>query len=290
VVGASSGEAEFVVAPRRSTRDRIRRSLSRAIRPRLPTRANIAAVGTCLERHVLARRAGVPEVSGPRILAYHAVGTWQWGLNDVRPARFRRHLELAVELGYRFAPAAELAAAGTDSPERVLAVTFDDGLRSVLDTAAPVMVGMGIPWTIFVVTDWVDGLHETGAELMLGWDDLERVVELGGNVGSHSASHPDFGRISPGQAEDELVRSRETIQRRLGIDVTEFAIPFGQSANWSDAAGPAAARAGYELVYAQSEERRPAGTVPRTFITRYDTDRVFGAALSGAFRAWEERV
>jgi len=31
------------------------------------------------------------------------------------------------------------------------------------------------------------------------------------------------------------------------------------------------------------------GTVPRTFITRHDTDRVFRAALSGAFRHVEER-
>jgi hypothetical protein len=35
-------------------------------------------------------------------------------------------------------------------------------------------------------------------------------------------------------------------------------------------------------------ERRPPGTVPRTFITRFDNDRLFRAALGGAFDRWEE--
>ncbi len=50
----------------------------------------------------------------------------------------------------------------------------------------------------------------------------------------------------------------------------------------------AARAAGYTAVFAQSEERRPPGTVPRTFITRFDGDRIFRGALGGAFDRWEE--
>ena len=70
--------------------------------------------------------------------------------------------------------------------------------------------------------------------------------------------------------------------------VPEFAIPFCQATNGSAAACAAAARAGYTHVYAQSEDRRPPGTIPRTFITRHDTPQVFAAALGGAFDDWEE--
>ena len=43
-------------------------------------------------------------------------------------------------------------------------------------------------------------------------------------------------------------------------------------------------------MFAQAEETRPAETVARTFVTRWDGDRVFRAALGGAFDRWEEWV
>ncbi len=60
--------------------------------------------------------------------------------------------------------------------------------------------------------------------------------------------------------------------------------------NWTPAAGKAAKAVGYKIVYAQAEETRPEGTVPRTFVTRFDGDRVFKALLGGAFGRWEEWV
>jgi hypothetical protein len=45
---------------------------------------------------------------------------------------------------------------------------------------------------------------------------------------------------------------------------------------------------GYTTVYAQAVDTRPAGTVPRTFITRIDRPKVFRAALAGAYDGWEE--
>ena len=44
-----------------------------------------------------------------RILCYHSVGQEEWGINDVTPAQFRRHIELALNAGYRFVPASEIA-------------------------------------------------------------------------------------------------------------------------------------------------------------------------------------
>ena len=67
-----------------------------------------------------------------------------------------------------------------------------------------------------------------------------------------------------------------------------FAISFGQSKNWSSFAHDAARSAGYEFVYAQAENTRPHGTIPRTFVTWMDDDRIFGALLEGAFDNWEE--
>jgi peptidoglycan/xylan/chitin deacetylase (PgdA/CDA1 family) len=103
-------------------------------------------------------------------------------------------------------------------------------------------------------------------------------------------THPDFGAIERTQMIDELYGSREAIQRRLGFSPTTFAIPYGQSKNWTPAAGEIARDAGYEIVFAQAEETRPRGTIARTFVTRFDGDRIFSALLGGAYDRWEEWV
>jgi peptidoglycan/xylan/chitin deacetylase (PgdA/CDA1 family) len=227
--------------------------------------------------------------SRSRILSYHGVGTPEWGVTNVTPSRFRRHLDLALEAGYQFVPARDVAGAIQDGDRR-LAITFDDGLRTVATNAAPILADYGIPWTMFIVTKWADGEHPIHPDLFLGWDEIERLIHSGATIGSHSMTHPDFGRLARGAAEHELVSSRDAIRQHTGVDTTEFAIPTGRSVNWTPSAGEAARDAGYVLVYAHSERLRLPGTVPRTFITRFDGDRLFRAALGGAFDGWEEWI
>lgn len=219
-----------------------------------------------------------------RILAYHSVGTPAWGVNDVRPRDFERHLQIAVDEGWSFASPAQVLA----EPDRQqLAITFDDGVTSVLDNAAPVLRHHGIPSVMFAVSGWADGRHPGGHEHVLDWRGLAALQESGMTVASHSVSHPDFGSIDAGQARAELAESRQRLEQALGVTVDEFAIPFGQSRNWSAAARAAAAQV-YGTVYAQSVQTRPAGTVARTFITRIDTPRLFRSALAGRYDHWEE--
>jgi peptidoglycan/xylan/chitin deacetylase (PgdA/CDA1 family) len=209
-------------------------------------------------------------------------------VNDVTPRRFREHIELALRLGYRFVPPREVAAGRAS--ERDLAITFDDGLLSVAGAAAPILSQYGIPWTLFIVVDWTEGKHGFGDGVVMGWREVERLASQGVEIGSHSVSHPDFARLGSVEAGHELVESRRIIESRIGVVTTEFAIPLGQSLNWPADAHAAAVQAGYEHVYAQSVVKRPPGTVPRTFVTRFDDRRVFRAALGGAFDSWEEWV
>ena len=123
---------------------------------------------------------------------------------------------------------------------------------------------------------------------MLDWRGVSALREAGLTVASHSVTHPDFGQLEPGEARRELEVSRERLRRMLDVETDEFAIPLGQSRNWTQAAGQAAAEAGYTTVYAQSVNTRPEGTVARTFITRIDRPMLFRAALAGAYDNWEE--
>ncbi|GAA3065880.1 polysaccharide deacetylase family protein [Pseudonocardia yunnanensis] len=240
-----------------------------------------------VERWALSRRRleWAPVARRGRILAYHSIGTPAWGVNDVRPRDFERHLQLAADDSWTFATPAEVMA---EPEKQQLAITFDDGVTSVLENAAPVLRHHGIPATMFVVSGWADGKHPDQYQHVLDWKGVSALQEYGISLASHSATHPDFGRLGAAEAREELEVSRQRMEQMLGLTVEEFAIPFGQSRNWTDAARIAAEGAGYKVVYAQAVETRPAGTVPRTFITRIDIPRLFRAALAGSYDRWEE--
>ena len=266
---------------------RLAAGAKQAIRRTGVRRSHLAALRMCCERNTLALVGRGSSAPHGRILCYHSVGTPEWGVNDVSPRQFARHIEVALAAGYRFVPAEEIAA-GRGGPKD-LAMTFDDGLASTLN-ALPILGAYHVPWTLFVVSEWAEGRSPWGADLFLGWRGVEQCLTAGAAIGSHSVSHPNFGLLTADEAREELVRSRAAIAGRLGAAPASFAIPLGQSGNWSGAAMAEARAAGYKVVYAQSVTDRPAGTVPRTFITRWDTDRVFQAALAGRYDGWEEWV
>jgi peptidoglycan/xylan/chitin deacetylase (PgdA/CDA1 family) len=117
-------------------------------------RKRFAAMRMCCERHVLARVGLARRRYIGRILCYHTVGQEDWGTNDVTPSQLRRHIEMALNAGYRFVPASEIARTGGGPKD--LAITFDDGMKSVATTAAPIMKEYNLPWTFFPVSDWTD--------------------------------------------------------------------------------------------------------------------------------------
>jgi peptidoglycan/xylan/chitin deacetylase (PgdA/CDA1 family) len=252
-------------------------------------RRKIAAGRMLIERNGLSFINRTPRRKPKgRILAYHGIGTPEWGVNDLAPARFARQVELVLREGYRIVPASRIATGQGEAND--LAITFDDGLLTVATNAAPVLAGYGVPWTAFVVSDWADGNAWYHPELLMTWRQIETIMAAGATVQSHSHTHPDFGRIDPETTGLQLEKSRQIIESRLGIEVREFAIPFGKAANWTEIAQKLAGEAGYETVYSYCEDQRFPGTVGRTAVTVFDSDRLFLAALRGAFDGWQEWV
>lgn len=232
------------------------------------------------ERLFLAQVGKRHQAPHGRVLCYHSTGTPEWGVNDVAPQRFLAQIDRAMRNGYRFVPSVEVAAGRATL--RDVSITFDDGLRSVL-SVVPEMNARGIPFTVFVVTEWA-----SQGGRFLSWADLEGLAAGGATIGSHSVTHANFRELTSTQRQDELERSRREISGRLGTSVEQFAIPFGRSADWDADCTTLAREAGYSAVFAQSEVRRPTGTVPRSFVTRFDGPREFEAILAGRFDHWEE--
>jgi peptidoglycan/xylan/chitin deacetylase (PgdA/CDA1 family) len=259
---------------------------SGGLRSKLKLRQRAASARLHCERMSLSLFGQRRRKSSGRLLCYHSVGQPEFGVNNASPERFRRQIELALRKGHRFVQPAKIARG--EGEARDLGITFDDGWRSVLTTAAPILSEYKIPWTLFIATDFVDEQSDWHRSRVLRWEEIGDLLDLGVEIGSHSVSHPDFARIDEQKVVDELERSRAKIASRLGLLVDCFAIPFGQANNWTPFAQEAALRAGYKLVYAQAENTRPAGTIARTFVTSIDGDWIFSALLQGVFDNWEE--
>jgi peptidoglycan/xylan/chitin deacetylase (PgdA/CDA1 family) len=189
---------------------------------------------------------------GVRILVYHWV-------EDAERERFAEQLSA---LAREFEPVSLSEAVERLRTGRVggreLAITFDDGFRSGLVNAAPLLAEHGFRACFFLVTElvsappgrveWIcrERLHLATPLDPLTWDDVERLLELGHEVGSHTGSHPDLAALSHEVLDEEVRGSREELERRLGRAPAHFAAPYGDRARFSPAISAAAREAGYE--------------------------------------------
>jgi peptidoglycan/xylan/chitin deacetylase (PgdA/CDA1 family) len=154
---------------------------------------------------------------------------------DVPAALFDEHLEaLASEGAVRTLD----DALGGDGGGVVL--TFDDGFRDFHDIVLPRLVGRRVPALLYLATGFVgEGDPRTGVdpEQALTWTMLEEAVSTGlVTVGSHTHAHVDLSTADAGRSEDEMRRSKEAIEDRLGVACHHFAFPWGKASGAAEAA------------------------------------------------------
>lgn len=138
-----------------------------------------------------------------------------------------------------------------------MVVTFDDGYRSVMDLALPILARLEIPGTIFVPTDYIEErrpLAWSGTEHWLGgpyareldplsWAELGTLRRSGWEIGSHTRSHPRLTQIDDQGLQRELAGSRAICESRLETSCPALAYPYG---DFDERVVTAAGRAGYE--------------------------------------------
>lgn len=120
-------------------------------------------------------------------------------------------------------------------------VTFDDGEQSQSRNALPLLRKHGISAIYFVNP----GLAGTEPKF-LTWEQLKELQAAGHSIQSHGWSHKFLISCSDVELDQELVRSRETLQDKLGAAVEEISVPGGR---WDRRVIEACARAGYKRVY-----------------------------------------
>jgi O-antigen/teichoic acid export membrane protein/peptidoglycan/xylan/chitin deacetylase (PgdA/CDA1 family) len=232
----------------------------------------------------------VNSLSLPRVsVAYHAVSdTWNDSL-ATSVADLRRQLWSLHDRG--------LTGVTVGSPARddgiaSACVTFDDGLVSVADRAAPLLAELRWPATVFVVTEVLDsGLELTWlasddpaaeSELRcLDWDQLRQLAAAGWEVGSHSSTHTLLSELDDSEVAWELEHSRQRILDEIGRCST-ISYPFGEL---DRRVMKAARRAGYErgTGLAGPFRLREEMALPRVAISRKDGPARFALKTSRPF-------
>jgi len=155
--------------------------------------------------------------------------------------------------------------------------TFDDGHDSNRTHALPLLAGAGIKAKFFLVAGWVESrLH------FMNWADVKELVAQGHEVGSHGWSHALLTQCTGAKLRDELVRSKQTIEERIGQRIDAISMPGGR---WNRRVFESAREAGYARVYTSdpflSGNERQLAWCGRINVTRDISPDYLGRILRG---------
>ena len=239
-------------------------------------------------RRAAARRRLRPEWSGVRIFGYHRI-TPDDDVFGITPEVFAGQMETLARSGVeivRLSDALDLLEQPIEG--RYACVTFDDGYLDNLEYGLPVLETLGIPATIFVVADALEGRivydwYRESPPPALTVRHLPALLASGlVDIQSHSATHPRLTTVSPEELVAEVKGSKERLERHVPYTLTSFCYPAGLH---TDREIQAVLAAGYRAGVTTRAGVNPGGgslgDLRRTMIDWGDTVVDFQSKLAG---------
>jgi peptidoglycan/xylan/chitin deacetylase (PgdA/CDA1 family) len=178
------------------------------------------------------------------ILVYHRFAATVDDSMTVRTERFEEQLRYLHEHGYHVVALRDVVdwvrcANAPQEPEskscalppKPIAITVDDGHRSVYEVLLPIVLREKIPVTLFIYPSAI-----SNASYAMTWDQLRTLAGTGlFDIQSHTYWHPNFKverrKRTPsdlaGFVHSQLARSRERLDTELGTHVNMIAWPYG---------------------------------------------------------------
>lgn len=167
------------------------------------------------------------------VIQYHHISDDTPSITSVTPDRFAEHMEYLADNGFEVWSLPRLAAAlkaRKSLPEKVIAITFDDGYESVYSQARPILRAHGFPFTVFINSRRVAGSG------FMDWKQLGELASENATIGNHTASHPHLVRLSEGESEEawrqrvrrEMIEVEKVIESRIGHSAGLLAYPYGE--------------------------------------------------------------
>jgi peptidoglycan/xylan/chitin deacetylase (PgdA/CDA1 family) len=108
-----------------------------------------------------------------------------------------------------------------ETPARRVLFSFDDGNKSDVTTAMPILTRFGFCASFFILSDLI------GAPDFVDAADIERLRDNGMTVGSHGAAHVRWVTLDDRALADQIERSVRILSGILGRPASAVAPPFG---------------------------------------------------------------
>lgn len=166
------------------------------------------------------------------ILTYHSIDSSESPIS-ISVDSFKRHVRWLASGKVTVTTVDELLRL-PESAEAV-AITFDDGFSNFGDIAAPLLASVGLPSTLFVVTDHVGGTNAWGGVRdpgvptlpLMDWQELDRLPAQGVALAAHTRSHRRLHALAGEELAEEIAGSARVLEQRTGTAPTGFAYPYG---------------------------------------------------------------
>jgi len=234
---------------------------------------------------------GTPVRTAIPILVYHRFGPVVADSMTVTTHQFESHMKYLIETSYTIIPLRQLVdyhlGKRMSLPSRSIAITVDDGHKSVYTDLSPLVKKYQIPVTLFLYPSAI-----SNASYAMTWEQLREIKACGlFDFQGHTYWHPHFKnerkKLSPSDyenfAEMQLKKSKEKLEKELGISVDMLSWPFGI---YDDDLIRKAVGAGYVTAFtierSHAKPSDPAMALPRYLITDADKGKAFERILGGS--------
>ncbi len=155
---------------------------------------------------------------------YHRFNESKYPSTNIQLDIFKDQLNIIEKEGIKFIHPNDFEKSlKEEKGQRKILFTVDDGLLSFYKNAWPILKEKKIPFILFVNT------REVGAYNYMNWDQIRELYENKNvEIGNHSHTHEYLVDETPEIIKNDISRSIEIFEEKLGKNSKFFSYPFGE--------------------------------------------------------------
>lgn len=238
------------------------------------------------------RKLGLAKEPGIPVLMYHSISSAEERVHpyyriNTSPEVFADQMRFLATQGYRAISLEELT--GREPDGKSIVITFDDGYSDFYFEAFPILEQYGFRATVFLATAYAGGKAFNGRPC-LSWEHIRELNAAGIAFGSHTHTHPQLSNLHRSDITQELRRSKNIIEDRLGSAVTVFSYPYRfpeENKEFKGFIAEELANAGYirgvTTVIGRYRDGDNAMLIQRLPVNSDDDESFFDAKLNGSY-------